>query len=227
MRLLTVKPALLLLACVLVSSCAVVTKYETLRGEPTLNYSGKAYAKEYTLVQSQPGKHGYPYWLEIEGTPIYFATIRLSSNTLSAGPVLPIIPIPDAPSDYGDNNLEVSFFAWPENYPLSFYPHQFQIIVNQSGERVTPSAIIKQLSYGPYILNSFAQETIKDISSLLTMEKLHIDSASVWPIYKFVFDIKLKEVDEFVIIPAPIYAQDKAYLLPDIHYVRASHTAYD
>jgi len=218
-----------MLAGILVAGCIVATRYETLRGSPSLNYSGSQYVERYTKVQGQQGMVGEPYLLKIGNTRIYFASIRLSSDVVSAGPVLPVIPIPDKPVDYEGNFLTISMFAWPEEGAISFYPDQFQVIVNQSGERLSPRAVLKQRSFGAYVFNQSTEneETLENTSGLLTIKKSRIDAATVWPRYSFVFDVRLKDIQEFTLVPAIMFLDGKAYLLPDLEYKRYSHTTYD
>ena len=143
--------------------------------------------------------------------------------------MLPIIPIPDAPSDYSANYLKISILAWPEDDIISFSPNQFQVVVNQSEKRLLPTAVIKEKSYGRYVYKQLIEqeEISEETSSLLTMKKARVDAATVWPRYTLVFDVRLYDIQEFVLIPGPLYLGDDAYLLPDIEYKRYSHTAYD
>jgi len=221
--------ATLAMVAMILAGCIVATRYETLRGTPSTHYSGERFNQEYTEVHGQKSEHGSPFLLKIGDTPIYFATIRLSDEVVSAGLVLPVIPIPDKPSDYTADRLQLNLFAWPEDAAISFYPDQFQIIVNRSEQRLSPIAVIKRNSYGAYIKTPAKEtfEVIEDTAALLTIQKERIDAIPIWPRYSLVFDVKLKDVEAFTVFPALMHHKGETYLLPDIEYRRYSHTQYE
>lgn len=223
------RAATLAMVAMILAGCIVATRYETLRATPSTHYSGERFNQKYSEVHEQKGEHGYRYLLKIGDTQIYFATIRLSEEVVSAGVVLPVIPIPDKPADYTTNRLKLYLFAWPEEAAISFYPDQFQVMVNRSAQRLSPIAVIKEKSYGAYVKTpaNEAFEVIEDTTALLTIQKERIDAIPVWPKYTLVFDVKLKDIDAFTVFPALMFHKGEAYLLPDIDYSRYSHTQYE
>ncbi len=62
--------------------CATATKYETLRGIPSQDFSNKPKTGKFVEVHL----YDHPY-IKINETNIYFATIRLSEDVLSTGPI--------------------------------------------------------------------------------------------------------------------------------------------
>ena len=210
------------------TGCAVVTRYETLRGTPSLDYSTLGHTGKFAQIHPQRNTSSYPY-LTIGDTNIYFATIWLSQNVLAAGPLLPIIPILEEPESIGaEAQLEIKIYAWPEEDVISFYPNEFKVTANQSGSHLLPILLVEEKSYG-FLKEPTAGKKIvtEDVSRMVTIRKERVDAASVWPKYTLVFNLRLKDVESFVLVPGVMHIGDDAYLLPDINYKRYSHTDYD
>lgn len=209
------------------AGCAVATKYETLRGIPSQNYSADIQTGKLAEVHLQKNDSSYPY-LIVGDTKVYFATIRLSEDVVSVGLLLPIIPMPGEPTNYSEGRLEITILAWPEEDVISFYPNEFHVYANQTEDRLSPISVVEEKSYG-YVKKQTASEKkiIKDVSNPVAIKKYRIDAASVWSRYTLVYDIRLHDVGEFALIPGPMLIKDDAYWLPDIEYKRFKHTEFD
>ncbi|TNF92921.1 MAG: hypothetical protein EP297_12885 [Gammaproteobacteria bacterium] len=162
-------------------------------------------------------------------TDIYFLGMRLTEDVIAAGPVLPVIPILEEPAVVGeDERLAITIRAWPEEDVITFYPNDFHVTTSQTKGRLSPIAVIEEKSYGYAFKQSVDRKEItEDVSRPLTIRKDRVDAASVWSIFTLVFDASIYNIEEFVLIPGPMYIGAESYLLPDIKYKRISITHVD
>jgi hypothetical protein len=227
------KGASISIACVIpiifLVGCNAVSRSEILMGVPTSNYSNAAQSGGSIRVSPLQSYQGHSCLFKVGETKVSFSDITLSLDWVSAGYILPVIPILDTPSDYGSDKLKIKIQAWPEEDVITFSPDDFRIIINRSQNEMTPVSVIREYSHGRSI---HTQSLTKEVSTVgvsnsITLKKSIVDAAPVWSIYTLVFDIHLKDLEEYVLIPAPMTIGDLSYQLPNMFFELKKITKYE
>jgi len=203
-KLVKVVPCLLVLGSL--SGCAgYLIEYGSYIGEPTAAYEATSDPAQRAEAEKWTGSK---FWyFPLGESRAHYTMPTYSKNMLSAGPVLPVIPVPGK-GEYKGGPFVVSLHIKPGRKSfVVFDPYENLIIFEGSREPVAPSYW----------------------SGCKTAEEDPRARAYGWGCtVKLYFDGKTTMiVDRFVLLPGSIDADEVIYVLPKIQYERGKYRAYE
>ncbi len=215
-----------------IAGCVGRWRVEYYKETPTDNYYGWTGLEKKSLVRVH--KQGATYILGEEKSKFFryndivFSASTISQDNLFAGPLLPVIPIPGQDRDYGNDLLSIKIIPFFKDMNISFDPREFTVLIDSNLNKLSPIKIIEH-KHETFPDNSWERSS-REISEIITIEKEIDESGHRTPITKhieLVYDIKIKNVDQFILRPGKVKGADAIYILPDINFQRSTKTKWD
>ena len=147
-------------------------------------------------------------WFSVGSAGLGFVPPNASENLRAWGPLVPIIPAPGKGSDYGDDPFHILIRITPGESVVSFDPNEFSIAVDGIDSPLMPVRFE----------NTMGDENLLHPDARYSRQWAY----GTWQYYRIYFDIKIRDVKRFTLIPGTMEVDGINYVFADIDYEPSS-----